>query len=92
MTSTDAITGSPKVKFIMTGTAAVTFTPSAPNSMVCGTSGCNIGSKAIVVAGGKLNIKGISDSCPTVAYMKDMGLSGALPIPTVSRPEKKWRF
>jgi len=43
MTSTDPITGSPKVKFIMTGTTAVTFTPTAPNSAVCGSSGCNVG-------------------------------------------------
>jgi hypothetical protein len=84
MTSTDAVTGSPKVKFIMTGTAAVTFTPTAPNSTACGTSGCNIGPKAIVVAGGQLNIKGISDTCPTVAYMEDMDMSEVNTVPTVS--------
>jgi hypothetical protein len=91
MTSTDAITGSPKVKFIMTGTAAVTFTPSAPNSMVCGTSGCNIGPKAVVIAGGKLNIRGISDSCPTVAYMEDMDMSEVNTFPAVSFDLKKMR-
>mmetsp|Transcript_21119 Transcript_21119/g.30171 ORF Transcript_21119/g.30171 Transcript_21119/m.30171 type:complete len:1744 (+) Transcript_21119:152-5383(+) len=80
--STDVVTGTPKIKFILTGSSPVTFTPSSPNSLLCGSSGCNVGPKAIVVAGGKLDVKGIADDCPTVAYMMDMGLSKDIPIPT----------
>ena len=69
MVSTDPITGTPKIKFILTGSAPVIFTPSTPNQMACGLQGCNVGPKAIVVAGGKLNVKGIADDCPTVAFM-----------------------
>mmetsp|Transcript_21116 Transcript_21116/g.30168 ORF Transcript_21116/g.30168 Transcript_21116/m.30168 type:complete len:1724 (+) Transcript_21116:152-5323(+) len=69
MVSTDPITGTPKIKVILTGSAPVIFTPSTPNQMACGLQGCNVGPKAIVVAGGKLNVKGIADDCPTVAFM-----------------------
>jgi len=56
-------------KFILTGTNNVIFDPSeAPNEKACdGLSGkkCNLGVKPFLVAGGKVNINSMSESCAT---------------------------
>jgi hypothetical protein len=65
ITSTDAITGTPKVTFQIKNSATVpSFKPHPLNAKACDGSTCQLGSQAIVVAGGKLTIKGMPDNCP----------------------------
>mmetsp|Transcript_52985 Transcript_52985/g.78551 ORF Transcript_52985/g.78551 Transcript_52985/m.78551 type:complete len:1770 (-) Transcript_52985:364-5673(-) len=74
MVSTDEITDVPKVRVILTGNNNdVTFVPNAENAAACGGPGqsCYIGKKGIVVAGGKLNIEGMPQSCP--AWVNPIG-------------------
>lgn len=59
MTASKPVDGSPNVKFTMIGEDdKMTFTPIEVNAGACkGISTCEIGKKAIVVAGGKVNSK-----------------------------------
>ena len=55
-------------RFVLTGTNNVNFTPrDAPNREACDrTSGvCNIGKKPFLIAGGKVNIHALPDTCST---------------------------
>eukprot|EP00521_Asterionellopsis_glacialis_P016306 CAMPEP_0195299728 /NCGR_PEP_ID=MMETSP0707-20130614/26077_1 /TAXON_ID=33640 /ORGANISM="Asterionellopsis glacialis, Strain CCMP134" /LENGTH=207 /DNA_ID=CAMNT_0040362207 /DNA_START=307 /DNA_END=926 /DNA_ORIENTATION=+ len=56
-----------KVRIRMVGSEEQIFHPHDDNSMLCdSTDGCNVGKKAIVVAGGRLDIRGLEDdTCPT---------------------------
>jgi hypothetical protein len=65
ITSTDTITGTPKVTFQIKNSASVpSFKPHPLNAKACDYTACQLGSQAIVVAGGKLTIKGMPDNCP----------------------------
>ena len=68
MKSTGMIKGEEKVKIILTGNDDVYFTPEAPNTAFCPSGGCNVGSRPIVVAGGRLDIIGMPRTCPSWAY------------------------
>lgn len=58
MLSTGPVDGTPKIRIIMTGDQAQTFTPIGENVANCGSGGsCNVSRKAITVAGGKVNSK-----------------------------------
>lgn len=62
----DAPEGDNEVRIKMVGTENQFLVPHSENSMACdATTGCNVGKKAIVVAGGRLDIRGLSDpTCP----------------------------
>lgn len=52
------------VRFILTGSSDESFVPADSNIDVCGENAeCNIGKKAFIVAGGKLNIDAFPSSC-----------------------------
>ena len=60
-------------RFTLTGTSDVTFTPTdSPNQDVCSKTSneCKIGKKPFVVAGGKVNINSIPDTCATHTPIK----------------------
>eukprot|EP00591_Stephanopyxis_turris_P000751 CAMPEP_0195512226 /NCGR_PEP_ID=MMETSP0794_2-20130614/4252_1 /TAXON_ID=515487 /ORGANISM="Stephanopyxis turris, Strain CCMP 815" /LENGTH=1612 /DNA_ID=CAMNT_0040639961 /DNA_START=347 /DNA_END=5185 /DNA_ORIENTATION=+ len=83
MTNTDVITGTPKVKIVMTGSTEQVFEPHSSNAAGCGGAGqsCAIGKKAFVVAGGKLTINGMPDTCPSWANFQDLSV-GTMPVPS----------
>lgn len=58
------------IRFLLTGTAAQTFVPVDSNAGFCGTAGCDVRHKAFIVAGGKLNIDAMPESCPTWTHLK----------------------
>ena len=58
------------VKFVLTGTAPQTFFPADTNADRCGASGCDVGTKPFLVAGGKLNIDAMPETCPTWTHLK----------------------
>jgi len=101
MTSTKEVNGIPDIVIKFTGSDDVYFRPHSDNRRVCESGSdieeyCNLGVKPFVVAGGKLNINGLPDSCPvwtTVVDFETDELSGkpnpidfpkqpTLPIPT----------
>ena len=89
MTSTKPIDGTPDIVIELTGTDDVMFTPDTTNSDACGGNfaPCNLGPKPIVVAGGKLDINGMSDTCPTWFLVEDVVASGKPnPIEYMKRP------
>jgi hypothetical protein len=53
MNATKAVDGVPLIRFVMTGPDENFFTPIRENQDAC-SGACNVGKKAIVVAGGKL--------------------------------------
>ena len=58
MTSTKPVSGIPKIKVTLVGSNDVTFTPVDVNANACqGSTTCNAGKKAFVVAGGKVTCK-----------------------------------
>jgi hypothetical protein len=58
MHSTGPVDGTPRIRIIMIGDQAQTFTPIGENAAKCGSGGsCNVSRKAITVAGGKVNSK-----------------------------------
>ena len=60
------------LRFLLRGDAELPFYPHAHNKESCLNMFCNIGKKAVVVAGGKLNIHGLSDDCPTWVELLDV--------------------
>lgn len=65
--------GSEKVKFIMTGDEDQLLMPNIQNAYLCGGEGyaCNVGPRAIVVAGGQVDIVGMMNGCPTWVRLAD---------------------
>ena len=58
MHSTGPVDGTPRIRIIMIGDQAQTFTPIGENAANCGSGGsCDVSRKAITVAGGKVNSK-----------------------------------
>lgn len=65
------------LSFILTGTKDEPFFPNKQNEASCDYSFCNVGKKPVAVAGGTLNIKGLSDTCPTWVKLKDVVSGGS---------------
>ena len=65
MTAEGPVNGHPPIRIILIGEEDQSFIPIDENAEVCEGRVCSVGSKAIVVAGGRLNIRGISDDAPT---------------------------
>jgi len=59
--------------FIMTGGESQPFFPNIQNKPSCAGGYCDVGKKPIVVAGGKLDIQGLDDTCPTWVKLHDVG-------------------
>ena len=56
MTSSKPVDGKPDVKFTLTGSDDIKFTPIDRNANACnGATTCSVGKKSIIVAGGKLS-------------------------------------
>ena len=70
------VTGTPNVKFTMTGDSTNKFVPAEENSSQCPTGGCDVGQKAIIVAGGTLDINAMDSDCPTWSYVQDFSSGG----------------
>lgn len=94
MKSTREVTEEPDVRFVMTGTKDNTFTPAQPNRLACTEPGsrtpveCNVGAKAIAVAGGRLDVQGIGQQCTTWVHLEDRIADDTFPAdPTSTLPE-----
>jgi len=73
MTSTKPVDGNPKIKFTMIGNDDMTFEPINENANNCkGAKTCGTGKKAIVVAGGKVNINGLPPNTLTWVRLYDV--------------------
>jgi hypothetical protein len=73
--ATKAIDGVEQVRFTLTGEdEKQTFTPIGENAKKCpgGIATCEVGKKAFVVAGGKMDVKGISSNTPTWGRLYDV--------------------
>jgi G8 domain len=75
------VTGQPLIRFVMTGNDKVTFTPVGINEMACAvknSSGklvpgdCSVGIKPFVVAGGRIDVRGLPATCKTWVRLKDI--------------------
>ena len=55
--STGPVNGTPMIHILMIGSQAQSFTPIEENSSNCGGGNCDVGHKAITVAGGKVSSK-----------------------------------
>jgi len=79
MTKNNTVKANPEVSFIMKK-GATSFTPHSQNAGVC-TGSCVVGHRAVVIAGGKLNIRGLSPSCPAWSPVVDVVPSGMVVPP-----------
>lgn len=73
------------IVFNITGTENINFMPEhAPNINVCNTTGCDLGPKPFLVAGGKVNIQGfpLDSSCNTHTTILDKVQSKIIPDPS----------
>ncbi len=87
MTSTKPVDGTPDIVIELTGTSPVIFTPHADNSAACGGAACTLSAKPFVVAGGKLDISGFPDTCPTWSTLDSyIGAGMATPSDYPKRP------
>jgi G8 domain len=75
------VTGQPLIRFILTGSDKVTFTPVGINEMACAVenssgklvaSACSVGIKPFVVAGGHIDVRGLPATCKTWVKLKDI--------------------
>ena len=91
MTSTRATSDTPDVKIILTGDDNHFLTPHPENSALCpGSSGCSVGNRPVIIAGGVLNIQGLQENCPTWVKLKNIIEEGppteAANVPTYVPP------
>lgn len=75
------------VKFVLTGDSDRLFVPTASNTGACAGGGCQIGTKAFVVAGGKLNINGMKSGCPTWMKLKETTAASGSTLDLSAFPE-----
>ena len=61
--------GEPDVKVVLTGTTQHPLLPHSENAGECHEDGCFLGKKAIIVAGGTLDIQGLPAGCETWAKL-----------------------
>jgi hypothetical protein len=91
MISTKPVTDEPSVRILLTGadTSLTSFVPAGENEFACSVMGattaslCTVGNKPIVVAGGRLNIRGLPESCKTWVKLEDVVAQTSLPSPAV---------
>jgi hypothetical protein len=91
MIATKSVTDEPSVRILLTGadSSLTSFVPVGENEFACSAMGastaspCTVGNKPIVVAGGRLNIRGLPDSCKTWVTLEDVVAQASLPSPTV---------
>ena len=82
------VTGTPNVRITMIGDTDNLLVPHDENSASCPSEGCNVGPKAIVVAGGQLDVNALSDSCPTWTFVNDESQAGQPnPVSGVPTPD-----
>ena len=73
MTATKTVDGIPNIKITMIGSVDRSFTPIEANTKACnGAVTCNAGKKGIIVAGGKVNIRGIPNATPAWIRLYDV--------------------
>jgi G8 domain len=66
MTASKTVDGIPNIKFTMVGVNDKFFAPIDVNARACnGAATCNVGKKSIVVAGGKVTIRGLPANTPS---------------------------
>jgi hypothetical protein len=80
MKSTKIVDGEPDITIQLVGDDDVTFTPNEENENSCSLGSCHLGSKPFLVAGGKVDIDGLPDACPTWTHIKEIK-SGETPKP-----------
>jgi hypothetical protein len=91
MIATKSVTDEPSVRILLTGadSSLTSFVPLDENEFACSAMGattaspCTVGNKPIVVAGGRLNIRGIPESCKTWVKLEDVVAQISLPSPAV---------
>lgn len=91
MIATNSVTDEPSVRILLTGadTSLTSFVPAGENELACSAMGattaspCNVGNKPIVVAGGRLNIRGLPESCKTWVKLEDLVAQTSLPSPAI---------
>ena len=98
MTSTRATSGEEDVKISLTSTDDNMSHSLVPHDManifsnnanMCPSTGCNVGNRPFVVAGGQLNINGLQSQCPTCVNLKNVvrgGPPGSSNVPTYIQP------
>ena len=98
MTSTRATSGEVDVKIILTSSDDNISHSLVPHDManifsnnanMCPPTGCNVGNRPFVVAGGQLNINGLQSQCPTWVNLKNVVRGGppdSSNIPTYIQP------
>jgi len=67
-----SVNGEFDYRFVMTGTDDVFINPIDSNTGACTGEECNVGFKAIAVAGGQVNIRGIHPECPSWVKLYDV--------------------
>ena len=72
MTSTRATSGEPDVKIILTGEDVHSLVPHADNAAMCGGSGCSVGNRPVIVAGGRLDVTGLPETCPSWVTLENV--------------------
>jgi G8 domain len=81
MTASKPVDGIPNIKFTMVGLNDMYFTPVDVNANACkGVATCNVGKKSIVVAGGKVTIRGLPVN--TTAWTRLSAVDGPSNTPT----------
>jgi len=61
------------VEFVLTGTDHVMLVPEGENAPRCPEGmGCDVSKKPVVVAGGRLNVRGVDESCPSWVRLADV--------------------
>ena len=70
MTSTAQVQENPYINIVLTNDTDVSFVPNGVNADLCPSGGCNVGSRPVVVAGGRLELKGLNYKCPTWSYSR----------------------
>lgn len=81
MLTMDAPDSGSTVKFRLFGTDSESLFPAQDNELACDmTDGCSVGKKPFVIAGGQVNIEGLSDpTCPSWVKLKDVSASPFVP-------------
>lgn len=72
MHATQAIDGTPRIHVQMIGSEIQTFEPVGENAEKC-SGECQVGRKAITVAGGRINMQGINSNAKTWVRLMDVG-------------------
>lgn len=91
--ATRKVTHEPNIKFLLTGTdeQLTQFVPAGENEFSCSMEGaatprpCSIGRKPFVVAGGRVDIKGLPSTCPTWVKLQETFTSD-IPEPIQQAP------